>query len=73
MQWLYRLEEKKLTLERLLDMEPVEVSGILRQNRSGLLIQQYVAQFPYLDVQVWLCFFPPFPPSFCVFFLVFCS
>eukprot|EP00961_Rhodomonas_salina_P142792 1922280-Rhodomonas_salina.2 len=45
-------EERKLTLERLVDMEPIEVSGILRQNRSGLLIQQYVGQFPYLDVQV---------------------
>jgi len=50
-EWLYRLEERKLTLERLVDMEPIEVSGILRQNRSGLLIQQYVGQFPYLDVQ----------------------
>jgi len=48
--WYYRLEEKNLDLDKLVDMQPNEVSLMLRQNGSGNVLMKFVRQFPYLEI-----------------------
>jgi activating signal cointegrator complex subunit 3 len=50
--WCYRLEQKNLSLEHLWDMDHKEISALIRQNNSGLLIKQFVGQFPWLEIKV---------------------
>ena len=50
--WCFRLEQKNLDVDKLWDMDHKEISGLIRQNNSGLLIQKFVGQFPWLNIQV---------------------
>jgi len=53
-EWLFRLEQKQLGLDRLLDMNPAEIGAIIRQSTAGNTILKYAKQFPYvsLDAQI---------------------
>jgi activating signal cointegrator complex subunit 3 len=51
-EWCYRLEQKNLSLDRLWEMSHQEVSALIRQNNSGLMIQKFVGMFPWLDIKV---------------------
>jgi hypothetical protein len=56
-EWCYRLEQKRLDVDKLWEMEHKEISALIRQNNSGLMIQKFIGQFPWLDIKV-----PP-PPG----------
>jgi len=55
--WCYRLEQKNLHVDRLWEMDHKEISALIRQNNSGLMIQKFVGQFPWLDIKVFTCKF----------------
>lgn len=46
-----RLEERKLSVERILDMEPGEIGAIIHQNTMGATIKHYASQIPYLQLE----------------------
>ena len=49
-EWLFRLEQKELSLDRMMDMSASELGGIIRQSTAGHLILKYARQFPYITM-----------------------
>ncbi len=53
-EWLYRLEQKEASLDRIMDMGATEVGALIRQSTAGAVILKYAKQFPYIlmDAQI---------------------
>ena len=48
---LYKLEEKKADLDKLMDMTTSEIGQMVNHPRLGSQITKYVNQFPVIDIE----------------------
>lgn len=48
---IIKLEEKKLSLERLREMDSKEIGFMIQNQRSGPIVKRNASEFPYLDVE----------------------
>nr|CAH0109762.1 unnamed protein product [Daphnia galeata] len=48
---ILKLEEKKLSLERLREMDSKEIGFMIQNQRSGPIVKRNASEFPYLDVE----------------------
>lgn len=47
---LYKLEDRKLSMDRLLEMDSKEIGSLIRNERAGPIVKRNCSEFPSMDV-----------------------